>query len=116
MHDTLLVGMCQGVAQLDGDIHDLIHIAGWNLEDSVPLDVFHNDVGHPLCFTRIINRDDIGVIQLRRKTSLSQDAGSAFCTQIGIAHHLDRYRAVEQVVMAEVDNTYPASPSSLSIW
>jgi hypothetical protein len=62
----------------------------------------------------IVDRDDVGVIQLSRRLRLTQQASPAFAAQPQIAQHLDRHITIQQPVASAVNHPHTA-PAKFSL-
>jgi hypothetical protein len=80
----------------------------------------HDDKGHrPLGgeqfgLARIIDRHDVGVVDLGGSLGFAQQPGAALAAQVGFGQDLDRHVPPEQRVVAAVDDPH-AAPADLGL-
>ena len=112
MHDPRLVRLRQAVGNLCCDWQEPLErkrAAGEQLTQRLPLDLLHSDVGDALERTDVVDRDDIRVVQGRRRPRLLLEApqplrvGRHLCRQ-----HLDGHLPPEPVVPRPVDFSHPS--------
>ena len=107
VHDALLVGVLQSLADLAGDGDDALEVRGPALVQALPFDQLHHDVGCAIYLPRVIDRHDVGVVELGDGLGLVQQALSALGPQVVGRNDLDRDVAVEHRVMRPVHRAHP---------
>ena len=74
----------------------------------LPLDVWHHVVQKPARFTRIVHRQDVGVLEPGDKLDLPEEPlGAERVRQLGM-EHLERDGTVVLEVVSEADRGHPA--------
>ncbi len=87
MHHAVLVGVIERVTQLARDAQRLLNGLRRALAQRGAHDQFHDDEGHAIRFARIVQRDDVGVIEFGDGLRLAQQPGAAFRAQARSAEH-----------------------------
>jgi hypothetical protein len=98
MDDAALVGMLERHTNLTGKVNKLIKIAGGAFMQAGSLDEFHHNEGSVAHLACVVNRDDIGVIELGDGFGLLKEARSAFCFHLVAGDEFHRHLALERRV------------------
>jgi hypothetical protein len=74
----------------------------------------HHDEGDALCFPGVVNRSDVGVVELGGRLGFAQKAGATFVVQGGLGEDLDRDVPLEHGVVTAIYDPH-AAPADLGI-
>jgi hypothetical protein len=109
--DLFAVGRLKSAGNLPGVICSNIYrqrSAFQFLSQCFPLDKSHHDEGHSIRFPDIMNRTDVGMIELGNGLSLAQQTFFQFIANTtGRGQKLQCYDAVEAGVAGFIDNAHP---------
>ena len=119
MDDATLVSVGQGIADVAHDLARLVrgeHAAlVQSLGEIVATDVRHDEEDQAGLLVNGVDRDDIGMRQLRRRLRLPEKARLDLASEGELGRQqLDCNRALETPVAGTVDNAH-ASPSDLAV-
>ena len=107
--NALGVGMLQRGTHLAGDGQDLVQASRGTIVKRIAHHQLHHDEGHrahgtgQLGLSGIVDRDNVGVVELGNSLGFAKQAGAAFGAQAGSAQHLDRDVSLQQRVVGAVD-------------
>ncbi len=112
--DALLVGVGEAGEGLEDHVQKEPGIGPEPVVDRAleidALQPLEGHVGHALVLAQLVHHDDVGVLDLRRRTSLAQEPGAVLGAAHPLRHDLERHLAVEALVAAEVDRPHGPLP------
>ena len=106
MDDAALVGMLKRLADLNCGADQRFEIVGRLLMQAGPFDEFHHNEGSFVHLACVVDRDDIGVIELGDRFSLLQQPRSAFCFHLVASHEFHRHFALQSCVEGAVNSAH----------
>ena len=114
VHDAAPVRVRQGVGHLDQDLHRVVDrqlaLPGNPGAERLALDVGHDVPEEPPGFTRVMQRQDVGVLKLGRELDLTQEPlGAERDGELG-AEHLESDEPLVPEVPCEVHRGHAALP------
>jgi hypothetical protein len=81
------------------------------LLEAAALDHLHCDVVRPLGLAAVVDGDDVGMRERRRRLGLAPEAlDEKLVVRVAIVQDLDRHAATEILVLCEIDVRHPAGP------
>ncbi len=112
MNDAFRMSRIQRIRNLDSQRQNLLgfHRSACNLvPQREAVQKLHSDEGLPSLLSNFIDCADIGMVEGRRRLSLSLESGQ--CLRVFgdiIGQELQRYESVQRYVLSLVDHTHPA--------
>src|SRR5262249_30916842 len=118
MDDPLLVGVRKTVADLYHQCQLVLESQVPTLADHLPqifpFQVLHDDEEAPSVLTEIVDRDDVGVAQLRAGLGFAKEARAQLIALVYVfGDDLEGNHTLEQGVACLVDGAHPSPPDLL---
>ncbi len=113
VHDAVVVGEPERGEDLRREVDRAVRLEAAALVDHVlegrPLEVLHRDVVRAIRDAAVVDRDDVRVVQPRRRLCLAAEAlDELLVLGVPLREHLDRDLAVQGRVLGEPDRRHAA--------
>jgi hypothetical protein len=111
VNHPVVVGILEGAGGLGGNPECILHwqlrLASQTVTETLPFDEGHGEPELPSRFPRVVNGEDMRVLQAGCEPNFSLETLRAECrSQLGM-QHLKSHRSVVPPVMSEVDCCHP---------
>jgi hypothetical protein len=111
--EAVLVGVVEGLADVDCDLDRLLEVFGPTLLEARTLEELHDEVGHVLVLADVVDRDHVRVAEGGDRARLAEEALAGVADLAVGAHDLDRHRPLELDVPGAEDDAHSAAADLL---
>ncbi len=108
MNNAVRVGVLERGADLGCDGEYLGQISWASGVERLALHQFHDDEGGLVGLPRVVDRDNVGVVEPGGGAGFGQKSSAAFRSQSSSREDFNRDRTVQQGIVSAVDHAHPA--------